>query len=402
MKNWERFILFSFFIFVSAFITYGQSITKISQRCPAPNGSLSLSVQGLAIGDILHTPCPARASIFTGNVDFSGATIIGGGFITGTGTANFMPRFTGASSIGNTPMSWNGTSFEQNNTALNSEFTGFLTPSTAAGVARFGDCVTTATNCWTLTQSTNTSQLNATTISNQVTNAAGVWNVTDATNFSTVFNASTDVWNVINTTSDNRIEFTSTAGGSLTLGDCTTTINDCFQQIYGTGNTTITAAASVKLQDPAAATFLELNTAGDLITLQSNLGIAIGNAGGTGTQIFVDPSSSLVAFRNTTNTARVDFSAVSTFNLQCTNTPAGTTGNQNIDKPCGSVNFAIAATEITITNNTALATSNIFCTVQDVDVTAISCRVTNRLNGSFRIRIPAATAETPVAFWVLN
>lgn len=85
-----------------------------------------------------------------------------------------------------------------------------------------------------------------------------------------------------------------------------------------------------------------------------------------------------------------------------TNTTAGTTGAQTIDKPAGSVNFAAGATTLVVTNSLVSATSNIFAEVQTNDTTAIIKNVIPGA-GSFTIRLnAAATAETRVAFWVTN
>lgn len=83
-------------------------------------------------------------------------------------------------------------------------------------------------------------------------------------------------------------------------------------------------------------------------------------------------------------------------------TTAGTTGNQTINKPCGTVNFAAAATTLTVTNNLVTATSIVFATVLTNDSTAIIKNVVPSA-GSFVIRLnAAATAETRVGFLVVT
>jgi hypothetical protein len=412
MKNWNK-VLFS--IVFSAVYAVGfvsaQNIDKISKQCKAPNTSVFGNIFINARGDNVHTPCPARSNIFNGNVDFTNATIIGAGFVTGTGTVNFLPRWTAATVLGDTPLSWNGSSFVFNNTALNATFTATLRPSSTVGFFNVGNV---ATN-FNVTQLTNT-------ISNQVDPATGVWQVTDATNFSTVFNANANTWNIINTTTDNRIAFNSVASGGLTLGDCTSTITECFNQSYSTGNTslsatqnmTLTAGASYQVQDSSGSlTLLTLNTAGELFDVKAQQGITldsgaesfrVGDTSGVSTSsIFtLNATTGVYTFSNLSGEGAFNWTDINNFRLQCTNTASGTTGNQTINKPCGSVNFAAAASDIVVTNSMALATSNILCTVQGLDGTAISCRITNRANGSFHIRVPVATAETPVSFWVLN
>lgn len=135
-------ILFTLLIAASG---YAQQVGQITQRCPAPNGNFYAFNRIETIGDITYTPCPSRSSIFTGIVDFSGATIVLPGFVTGSGTTNFIPRWTnGAGSvIGNTPFSWNGTLYSFQNTALNATFTQTFTPSNSTtGVFRVGDANT--------------------------------------------------------------------------------------------------------------------------------------------------------------------------------------------------------------------------------------------------------------------
>lgn len=133
MKKIFLAILFTLYIAASL---NAQQIGQITQRCPSPNGNFYAFNRIETIGDITYTPCPSRSSIFTGIVNFSGATIVLPGFVTGSGTTNFIPRWTnGAGSvIGNTPFSWNGTLYNFQNTALNNTFTMQFTPSSTAGV----------------------------------------------------------------------------------------------------------------------------------------------------------------------------------------------------------------------------------------------------------------------------
>lgn len=338
MRDWKQIFLLTAFLFITSCVANAQSITKISQRCPSPNLSEFSSVQNTAVGNILYAPCPSRSSIFSGIVDFSGATVVlpgGGGAVSGSGTTNFIPRWTNGASgvLGNTPFSWNGTLYAFNNTALNATYLMNFTPGTTTGSFQIGNAAATGTNFIR---------------------------------------------------------------------------HDLF-----TGVANWTAASSITLADSTAATSLVLNTAGGILSARavSNInldsGVGVFSAGdllgdGNGTLFTADDSGQRYTFGSTANLASFDLRAVNNYRLQCTNTPGGTTGNQVINKPCGSVNFAAAATDITITNNIVLTSSNILCTVQSLDTTALSCRITNKANGSFHIRTPAATAETQVSFWVLN
>jgi hypothetical protein len=83
-------------------------------------------------------------------------------------------------------------------------------------------------------------------------------------------------------------------------------------------------------------------------------------------------------------------------------TPGGTTGNQTINKPLGTVNIAAGQSSVTVTNSLVDANSIVFAVVQTNDTTAQIKNVTCAA-GSFTIRLAAnATAETSVGFMVMN
>jgi len=91
-----------------------------------------------------------------------------------------------------------------------------------------------------------------------------------------------------------------------------------------------------------------------------------------------------------------------TLNVDKTLTAGGTTGAQTINKGSGSVNFAAAASSLVVTNSLVTANSVILLTLMSSDVTAKSASATAG-SGSFTINLnAAATAETRVAFVVLN
>jgi hypothetical protein len=121
-----------------------------------------------------------------------------------------------------------------------------------------------------------------------------------------------------------------------------------------------------------------------------------GGASGTTRGIYINP----------TLTAAADYWALDINNgrlkLNATNTAAGTTGNQTIHKISGTVNFAAAATTITVTNNYVKTTSLVFCTLLTNDTTALIKNVVPT-TGAFTINLnAAATAETSVCFMVIN
>jgi hypothetical protein len=88
--------------------------------------------------------------------------------------------------------------------------------------------------------------------------------------------------------------------------------------------------------------------------------------------------------------------------LAKTVTAGGTTGNQTINKSCGTVNIAAAGTTVTVTNDRVATTSIILCTIGTNDATA---EIKNAVAGagSFVITLTAAaTAEVRINWLVIN
>ena len=85
-----------------------------------------------------------------------------------------------------------------------------------------------------------------------------------------------------------------------------------------------------------------------------------------------------------------------------TNTAAGTTGAQTIDRPSGTVNFGIGDSALVVTNSLCTTSSIVFATVRTNDATAYIKNVVPAA-GSFTINLgAAATAETSVGFFIIN
>lgn len=85
-----------------------------------------------------------------------------------------------------------------------------------------------------------------------------------------------------------------------------------------------------------------------------------------------------------------------------TNTAGGTTGNQTINKPSFSVNFASETSSLTVTNSFISANSYVLCTVQTNDASAVLKNAVPS-SGSVTIRLRSdATGETRVACLVVN
>ena len=83
-------------------------------------------------------------------------------------------------------------------------------------------------------------------------------------------------------------------------------------------------------------------------------------------------------------------------------TAGGTTGNQTINKPSGTVNIAAAGTTVTVTNSLVTTSSIVMAVVRTNDTTAYIKNVVPSA-GSFVITLgAAATAETSIGFIVNN
>ncbi|MFC0773036.1 hypothetical protein [Terrimonas alba] len=88
--------------------------------------------------------------------------------------------------------------------------------------------------------------------------------------------------------------------------------------------------------------------------------------------------------------------------LPATNTAAGTTGNQTINKASGTVNIAASGTTVTVTNSLVSANSIVIATIRTNDATAYVKNVVPAA-GSFTINLgAAATNEVSIGFVVFN
>lgn len=102
------------------------------------------------------------------------------------------------------------------------------------------------------------------------------------------------------------------------------------------------------------------------------------------------------------NTAAMTISSASKIGFLNTVTAGGTTGNQTINKPSGTVNFATGTSTLTVTNSLCTTSSIVFAVVRTNDAAAIIKNVVPG-SGSFVITLNAATgAETSVGFFIIN
>lgn len=123
---------------------------------------------------------------------------------------------------------------------------------------------------------------------------------------------------------------------------------------------------------------------------------------GSGNKFIIDIGINSAANAGGTHTPYFTVSSLGDIGLSKTITATGTNGAQTINKPTGSVNFAIGATSLVVTNALVTANSVIQVTVQGGDVTMTSAGITQTA-GSFTI-IPnaAPTAANRVNFTITN
>lgn len=146
---------------------------------------------------------------------------------------------------------------------------------------------------------------------------------------------------------------------------------------------TASANAEGVFRDAGSTERVKLNTAGDSWFTGGNVGIGTAS-----------PSEVLHV------TGNVKFSG--TLIPDKTITPGGTTGNQTIDKPAGTVNFATGTSTLTVTNSLVTTSSLVFAVIRTNDAAATIKNVVPG-TGSFVITLNAATgAETSVGFFVVN
>jgi hypothetical protein len=106
--------------------------------------------------------------------------------------------------------------------------------------------------------------------------------------------------------------------------------------------------------------------------------------------------------QNSTPTALLTVLDNGKTSFAATNTAAGTTGAQTINKASGTVNFAAATNTLVVTNSLCTASSIVFAIIRTNDATAWIENVVPAA-GSFTINLGAnTTAETSVGFFIIN
>lgn len=261
----------------------------------------------------------------------------------GASRTDFFPFFSTQTNLAKSPFSWTGTAYEWNNTALDSDFLMQFTPDDSTGDFRVGSVSTYID-----------------------VNTAGM-----------------------NLFSDGTVGL---QGSQLNVN------GPLSHDVSGNTNFSATDLDFTFTAAPAAG-------AGSFVVSVGETGqIKLGDDAGVERMYFrLDRTSKTFLFQKSSGDAIFDLTGVGTFSVLRTITPGGTTGDQTINRPAGTVNLAGAAAAITITNNTVSATSLVFTTVRTADATCTFVKSAVPAAGSVVITMNAAcTAETSIGFLVLN
>ena len=204
------------------------------------------------------------------------------------------------------------------------------------------------------------------------------------------------------------------SGYGLTSGSLNAFLGNESGRYYSTGTSSNTSTNNSVLIGSDTRPFANGETNATVIGYQGRgLGsntTVIGNSSTTRAKIwgsFENQSSgtttgNCLLVQNSTPTALLTVLDNGKTSFAATNTAAGTTGAQTINKASGTVNFAAATNTLVVTNSLCTASSIVFAVVRTNDATAWVENVVPAA-GSFTINLGAnTTAETSVGFFIIN
>lgn len=446
------FIFLALVLTLAAFDVAGQSSTNISRKCPGASPSPARAVVDVEKdGDIAITPCNGRAVNFTSATTFaigngtaaapsftftsdpdtgmfrSGANALG--FSTGgteRGTLSSAGLFTTTGGISTTTGVFSGVVTGANGTAgapsfsfTNSPTTGFFrSAADSIGVSTAG------TERWLFNSSgslnpfvTRTYDIGGSTLIRDLGLGRTLVATQGTLAASTPFVNHTATWNNAGVTFSNfTSNVTDTASGANSLlfdlqvdgvskakidKDGDLTVNSC----AGCGGLTMTAtdANFLPKSDGTNLVTSRIFDNGTNILINSVVGYTeIGDTGGAANSTKFKVSNEEFTFSSFANFATLYLTGIKSVRYNRTMTAAGTTGNQSIHTPAGTVNFAAGTASLTVTSNNVDANSIILLTARTNDATCAVKSVVAAA-GSFVINMTAnCTAETSVGFLVTN
>ena len=309
---------------------------------------LTSTAKGLLIPRMTTTQRDAISSPATGLLVFNTTT----GYLNQYNGTNWQPYIAPAS---NGLISYTGTT---------------QTGSSAIGVLDLAQT-------WNTTGTVNGINLNITnTASNANSNAFNI-----VVNGNQIFQVKRDGRLILGTADASFSNYQVTCGGlNLYPTGVGVGIRNFYSQSYGLLNFNSSTAAGMTLTTNFA-------DASNAFTVNNSHASATGN---------------IAVFASSISATALTISRAGKISIDATNTAAGTTGNQTINRPTGTVNIAAAGTSVTVTNNLVTANSLVFAVIRTNDSTAVIKNIVPGA-GTFTINLNAATtAETSIGFWVIN
>ena len=217
-----------------------------------------------------------------------------------------------------------------------------------------------------------------------------------------------------NTAGNSNVFFGYSAARNITTGGNSTFIGTESGRYYGSTNTSMTSVNNAILIGYDARALGNAETNALVIGylgrgLGSNTSV-IGNSTTTRAKIWGSlenqsagtTTGTSLLIQNTTPVELLKVLDNGKTSFAATNTAAGTTGAQTINKASGTVNFAAATSSLVVTNSLCTTSSIVFAVVRTADTTADIKNVVPAA-GSFTINLTAnATAETSVGFFIIN
>jgi hypothetical protein len=367
------------------------SLNWLSRGLYATDGTTLTLDWSSASGPTTITQSPGNNTTKVATTAFVASSL--SNYLTGSGTASRVPFYSAATTLSNTA-----------NLAWSSTFGQLQVGPTTLGinnlnnVISIGGTINNYMGPYIQNSSTGTSASSDLLIGNNADAYTGNGNyvnlgINSSTHTTSGNLGANDVYLQSYGTTHKMVIGTGTAGATnnllfITGGTATTNVR---ATIDGNGVFSITPGA---LGTSVATSALSISQTWNTTGAPTAIKLNITNTASGAASLLLDLQASAVSQFSVSKAGKIALSA--------TNTAAGTTGAQTINKPSGTVNFAAAATSLVVTNSLVTTASIVMCVVRTADSTATIKNVVPGA-GSFTINLgAAATAETSVGFVVYN